>query len=101
MSSFVVSPTTRANQLHVKIGSANAPCIPTSSRYPPYAVVAALSGVCSSSAADTPNSAQKARCVPISRSTFVIVCVADSMAGKESDFAASRLGVSQSRNETE
>jgi hypothetical protein len=39
--------------------------------------------------------------VLISRSTFVIVCVADSMAGKESDFAASRLGVSQSRNETE
>jgi hypothetical protein len=60
-------------------------------RYPPYALVAEASRVCSSSSADTPNSAQKARCVEISRRTFRIVCVAESMCGKVLDLAARRL----------
>ena len=62
-----------------------------SRRYAPYAVVAADSGVFSSSSSVIPNFAQKALWFPISCKMLRIVAVELSISGKEVDLATRRL----------
>ena len=69
----------------------HSPCRPTSRINAPYAVVAADSGVESSSSSVMPHFAQKPLCVLTSFTTLMMVSVAALIAGKVEDFAARRL----------